>query len=439
MKINMLLSAIKAFSAWLHGEGGRHFRTYTYPRIKAFTRKFFTLGIYEKVEGFYRVVDDTFYQGELPTEPQDPAEVARIERLAEQVESGQVDLATDTASAVPQFKNIRNKLILWKGLEQGNTYKCGTYTMNNMLRTAMLMLGMRPPLEVTAIDPLYIETKAGKGKEGTVMADAFAWLQRNGYPMPSWTPLMVDHNKELDALESSKTIRNARLFPGIKATGRVKTAHAYETARQLDLELPKNWLMQVSVNFSPSLKYFGQLVPFVEKVNGRYQLTRTGGHSVHGVRGSFSTWEDGEPGFAIIESAYRSREDGWRFLKAKLFSYNVLTVRFVELDIPALASQTGDTALPAPTPAPTPAMTSDDSILVNQDISYGQAGEPVKALQRFLASAGYPTASGVTGNFLSQTRDALRAWQNANLKPGNYTGEYWAALSREKYRTLRGI
>src|SRR5690606_31721132 len=201
--IGIIVSTAKAISAWLHGEGGKHFRTYTWPRIKRFTRKYIDIGIYEKIEGAYKIIDDTFYAGVIPEEAQNPIVVARLEKLAEDIEkNGLTDGDIEGATSLPKFKDIRDKLYIWKGLEQGNTYKCGTYTMNNMLRTAMLQMGLRPPLEVTAIDPLYIETKAGPGKEGTVMDHAFEWLKK-GFPIPSWTPLMQNHNTELAALEKS--------------------------------------------------------------------------------------------------------------------------------------------------------------------------------------------------------------------------------------------
>jgi hypothetical protein len=431
MKINIFVSVIKSISAWLHGEGGKHFRTYTYPRLKNITRKYIDLGIYEKVESFYKVVDDTFYNGVIPEHAQNPLEVANLEQLVDKVESEtETDAATDSG-ALPKFKDIRDKLLIWKGLEQGNTYKCGTYTMNNMLRTAMLMAGLKPPLEVTAIDPLYVETKYGPGKEGTVMDFAFAWLRDNGFPIPSWTPLMTDHNKELDALENSKTVRNAKLFPSIKATGKTKTVYTYDQAKALDETLPSNWLMQVSIDFNASLVYFGEIVPYLKKLSdGKYSLIRTGGHSIHGVRGSFSTWEDGESGFAIIESAYRSREEGWRFIKSNFFLYGMLSVRFVEFNL------SGVTPVPVqPNPEP---IEDDLTILAMNNIAFGDKGRNVIALQNYLIKSGHSIPAGATGNFLEQTKTALKAWQDKHFGP-KFKGDYWGEISRAKLVELERL
>lgn len=428
MKINIFLSIVKAISAWLHGEGSAHFRAYTWPRIKRTTRRFINLGIYEHIEKYYKIVDDTFYKGAIEVEPQDPLEVSRLEQLADQVEGTPYNAVTSTDLRLPTFAAIKDKLLIWKGLEQGRTYRCGTFTMNNMLRSFMLKLGLNPPLEVCAIDPLYIATKHGKGQTGTVMDAAFSYLANVGYPAASWQPLMTDHNKELVALEKSKTIGNASKFI-IKRTGNVKRTHVFEEAVRLDRELPWNWEMQVSVNFSASLQYFGNLVPFIKKIDGKYNLTRTGGHSVHGVRGSFSTWEDGDPGFVIIDSAYRSKEDGWRFLKSNLFTYGILYVRFVEYTIEGAITPT-----PQPTPTPTPSpITNDKAILAQNDIRYGEDSENVRVLQQYLMSKGIAVPSGPTTYFGTQTRAALKNWLDLHIPGNTYTGELWGPISRAKF------
>jgi hypothetical protein len=428
MKINIFMSIVKAVSAWLHGEGGKHFRTYTYPRIKQITRRVLNLGLYERFEHLYKIVDDTYYKGAIEVEPQSPLQVEELEELAERVEAGNETFAefTDQGVGLPTFASIKDKLFIWKGLEQGRTYRCGTFTMNNMLRTQMLKRGLKPELEVTAIDPLYIETKHGTGQTGTVMDNAFAYLEKQGFPIPSWSPRMTDHNKELVDLERSKSVRNAALFPTVRTTGNVRKVYTFAQAVELDRTLPNNYEMQVSISFNASLQYFGHLVPFLKKVNGKYSLTRTGGHSVHGVRGSFSKWEDGEEGFAIIESAYRSSEDGLRFLKAKLFTYGLITVRFVEFEVG------GESVTPVPTPV-TPAPGND--ILITANIKYGDDNDAVFALQKYLMSQGFAIPSGPTTYFGSQTRVALKAWQDKHFGP-LYTGEYWGEISRQKYRQL---
>ena len=426
MKINIFVSVLKAASAWLHGEGSEHFRTYTYPRIKQITRRVVNLGIYERFEHLYKIVDDTYYKGAIDIEPQDPIEVERLEQIAAAIESDEADYQVDAGPSLPSFASIKDKLFIWKGLEQGRTYRCGTFTMNNMLRTQMLKKGLKPELEVTSIDPLYIETKHGTGQTGTVMDSAFAYLAKNGFPIPSWSPRMTDHNKELTALERSGVIRNAALFPSIRTTGVVKKAYTFEAAAELDRTLPNNYEMQVSIAFNASLQYFGHLVPFLKKINDKYSLTRTGGHSVHGVRGSFSKWEDGEEGFAIIESAYRSSEDGLRFLKAKLFTYGLISVRFVEFQVG------GEVVAPTPSPVtPTPGT----DVLKTVDIAYGEDNQNVLALQKYLISQGHAIPSGPTTYFGSQTRVALKAWQDKHFGP-LYTGEFWGAISRAKYQEL---
>lgn len=431
MKINIFVSIIKAISAWLHGEGGKHFRTYTYPRIKQITRRVVNLGIYERFEYLYKIVDDTYYKGSIAVEPQDPLEVARLEALALANEDA-VSVNADTGAALPRLQDIRSKLLIWKGLEQGNTYRCGTFTMNNMLRSQMLKRGLNPELEVTAIDPLYIATKHGKGQTGTVMAAAIAYLAKKGFPIPSWSPRMTNHNKELTALEGSKTINNAALFAGIFTTGKTKIAYTFDEAVRLDKKLPENWEMQVSIDFTASLKYFGNKVPFLQKINGAYSFTRTGGHSIHGVRHSFSTYEDGEPGFVIIDSAYRSSEDGDRFLKSIFMNYGMVRITFVEFNVdgPIITP----TPVPTPTPTPNPG-TTDNEILMNSNISIGDDNNAVLALQKYLLSQGYAIPSGPTTYFGSETRVALKAWQDKHFGP-IYTGEHWGEISREKFKQL---
>tara|TARA_R110000851_G_scaffold29_3_gene110 strand:- start:608 stop:1504 length:897 start_codon:yes stop_codon:yes gene_type:complete len=297
--------------------------------------------------------------------------------------------------------------------------------MNNMLRSQMLKKGLKPEMEVTAIDPLYIATKHGKGKTGTVMDRAFKHLENFGFPIPSWSPRTTDHNTELQALESSLTVSNALLFTTIRTTGVIKKAYTYAQAVEFDRTLPDNYEMQVSIAFSASLQYFGHLVPFLKKVNGKYSLTRTGGHAVAGVRGSFSNWEDGEAGMAIIESAYRSSEDGLRFIKAKLFDYGLITVRFVEFSV------LGQAVAPAPTPTPAPT-----NVLATETITYNDDSQAVKALQQYLISEGIAIPDGPTTYFGAQTRVALKTWQDKHFGP-QFTGKVWGSISQEKYKQLK--
>jgi len=429
-----IISAVKSVSKWLHGEGGKHFRTYTYPRIKRFTRRFVNLGIYELIEGGYKIIDDTFYQGAIePISPEQEKAMKRGENLAFADE--QLDRSSeDRATSLPRFEDIVDDLLIWKGLEQGRTYRCGTFTMNNMLRTAMLRKGLRPPLEVTAIDPLYVFTKHGEGKTGTVMNNAFRWLAKNGFPIPAWNPSMTDHNKELADLESNKNVDNAMLFPTIRATGNVHYVWSYDEAAQLDRDLPMNYEIQVSISFNRSLQYFGHKVPFVEKINGKYDFNRTGGHSIHGVRGSFSTWEDGEAGFAIIDSAYRSSEDGWRFLKKRLMDYGLVQVRFVEL---AIGEDVIDPDPVQPTPDPTPGFKY--ARLASVDTQFGERNNNVTLLQNYLIDQGYAIPAGATGYFGEQTRTALKGWQDRHFPGNTYSGGYWGSISRAKFITLHNL
>ena len=432
MKIGFFVSAIKALSAWLHGEGGKYFRTYTYPKIRSFTRRFINLGIYERFEHLYKIVDDTFYTGVIDDDPQMPSEVFAAELLAQEMEDGSV--ITDAAETLPRFEDIRDQLFIWQSLEQKRTYRCVTFTVNNMLRSAMLQMGLKPPLEVTSIDPLYIATKVGPGKTGTNSAYIMEYLARGGYPMPSWTPHMTDHNKELQDLENSDFAPNAHKFVCRLLTGNAHFTRSFSEALKLDSELPLNWQMQVSINFSASLKWFGQSTPFVQKIGDKYNLTRTGGHSVHAVRNSFSTGEDGEAGFGIIDSAYRSAEDGFRFVSKRLVDLGVIKIRFVEFNLEGVNEA-------PPTNIPTPPIVigaSDEAILSTTNISYGDKGENVKALQRFLIAEGYFIAAGVTGNFLNQTKSTLKAWQDITFGP-KYSGEFWGAISQAEYKRLKGI
>jgi hypothetical protein len=433
-----IISFVVGFSKWLHGEGGKHFRTYTYPRIKRRTRQFVNLGIYELIERGYKIIDDTYYKGAIePLPPQVLQAQKEGENLAVADEMADTQPVRSSTS-LPGFEYIFDGLPIWKGLEQGRTYRCGTFTMNNMLRTAMIRRGLRPPLEVTAIDPLYVFTKHGKGKTGTVMNHAFRWLAENGFPIPAWNPSMTDHNTELADLESNKNVENAKLFPSIRATGNVRYTYSFDEAVALDQSLPMNYEMQVSISFNQSIKYWGNKVPFVQKINGKYDFKRTGGHSVHGVRASFSTWEDGEPGFAIIDSAYRSSEDGWRFVKKRLMDYGLVQIRFVELDL------TGETVdpdpiTPKPTPDPTPAPGFKFARLASVDTQFGERNNNVTLLQQYLIEQGHSVPAGATGYFGEQTRTALKEWQDKQFPGNTYSGGYWGSISRERFIRLHNL
>ena len=425
MKIGFFISLVKSTSAWLHGEGGKHFRTYTYPRIKSFTRRFINLGIYEKFEHFYKIVDDTFYTGAIEDDIQMPQEVFEAEKLAEDI-----DGVAFVDKSLPKFEDIRDNLFIWQSLEQKRTFRCVTFTVNNMLRTAMLQQGLKPPLEVTSIDPLYIATKVGPGKTGTNSSYIMEYLGREGFPIPSWTPYMIDHNKELKTLEKYTFAPHAHKFVCKVTTGNIHYTKSFSEALKLDTELPKNWIMQVSINFSASLKWFGQTLPYIRKVGDKYNLTRTGGHSVHGVRNSFSTWEDDQAGFAIIDSAYRSSEDGFRFVSKKLMDLGIIKVRFVEFDFDG-----GEVAVPAPKPTipVKPLMIKD--ILSTAIITFGDSNQNVVELQRFLIKQGYSIKAGATGNFGEQTRSALKAWQDITFGP-RYSGKYWGPISQAEYKKI---
>ena len=431
--IQAIKSAGTSLSRWLHGEGGKHFRTYTYPRVKKFSRRFVNLGLYELFESGYKIVDDTFYKGVIePISEEQEQAMKRGEQMALTDES-----LEDRATSLPRFEDIESGLPIWKGLEQGRTYRCGTFTMNNMLRTAMVRRGLKPPLEVTAIDPLYIKTKYGRGQTGTVMNQAFAYLAKEGFPIPSWQPSMTDQDKELVALENNKAIDNAEMFSSIKATGKVEYVWKYEDAVRLDQTLPMNYEMQVSISFNRSLKYFGFKVPEVRKIDGKYDFNRTGGHSVHGVRASFSTWEDGEEGFAIIDSAYRSSEAGWRFLKKRLFDYGLIQVRFVELQIGNEVVQ--PTPNPTPAPTPNPGNPFPYARLASVDTQFGENNSNSTLLQQYLIAQGFSIPAGATGYFGEQTRSALKQWLDREFPGNTYSGGYWGSISRERFIQLHNL
>ena len=62
-------------------------------------------------------------------------------------------------------------------------------------------------------------------------------------------------------------------------------------------------------------------------------------------------------------------------------------------------------------------------IHIDYDLSYGMRGSEVVELQSFLIANGYSIPAGATGNFLSQTRDAVRSFQAQNgISPTGYVG-----------------
>lgn len=75
------------------------------------------------------------------------------------------------------------------------------------------------------------------------------------------------------------------------------------------------------------------------------------------------------------------------------------------------------------------------AILKSATISYGDKGEHVKILQRYLISEGCKIPAGITGYFGRQTQEALRCWQRKRLFK-DYGGRYWGKISQTMFKAL---
>ena len=75
------------------------------------------------------------------------------------------------------------------------------------------------------------------------------------------------------------------------------------------------------------------------------------------------------------------------------------------------------------------------AMLKTATISFGDTGEHVKILQRYLISEGCQIPAGVTGYFLEQTQEALRCWQKKRLFK-DYGGRYWGKISQNMFTAL---
>lgn len=181
----------------------------------------------------------------------------------------------------------------------------------------------------------------------------------------------------------------------------------------------KDFVYRVSIkNFKRNgnycVDYYFTEFPRVKDMTG---CTVTGGHSVVGIDEVGVFEFNGKPSIALRTST------GSKY--KRIIDLDTLRVINTTWEIYTPIGDTGNVTV-----APEPVVENlDYKILSTTAISYGDSGEYVKALQRFLKVT-------VDGKFGNGTRIALRNWQY-KVFGRYYSGKYWGAGSIRKYKTLQ--
>jgi len=394
--------------------------TYFYPKVKTFLKKYISKSYFTVVETVYEKMDEHYNSG-IPIEnvTEVPKEQAQKAKDAMEAEVDSV-----TVYGLPKLHSIFEKLGIFKSVSQERIGTCAIWTFNNMIVWFMLKSGLKPQKDLTNVTLMYKDLKYRAGDSGTVVSVALRKLAKKGVPVKTVETIL--HRKYLSELEKNEVVGKGwdYTFPFFKDKDWIQ-AKNFEDAVKLDRELGDNYVIQVSFTFSKALRYFGNIKPFLDF---KQSFKRTGGHSVAGVRGSFSIDKDGDNGMVIIDSAYRSSEEGWRFITELMVNSGVARIRFVEVDTEVIFE---NIEKPKPTVKPKENQeVLDKSILSTTIIKYGDKGEAVRALQRYLDV-------NVDGDFGEVTRTALMNWQFKQYGKW-YSGKYWKS-SRNVYKKLMGI
>ncbi len=282
-----------------------------------------------------------------------------------------------------------------------------------MVRLAKRTFGLDDRDEEIGISLTYRDEKYRPGDSGTVVSIAFRRLAKKGIPQKSWPTIF--HRKNLAELEKNKTVEGGWEFttdffvdePWIQAKD---FAHAVE----LNEKFGPEYQMQTSITFSKAINWFGQKKPFID---WKKSTARTGGHSVAGVRNSFSIDKDGDEGFVIIDSAYRKSEAGWRFVTKSMIDTGICRVRFVKTQIDLRSSKKKIT-IPK----------TKKTISLSQTYR-GEKGKKVESLQAYLYAEGDNTMRNVDGVYGPMTSRAVLRW---HLKHQKLMGTSVSRLKRLK-------
>lgn len=194
------------------------------------------------------------------------------------------------------------------------------------------------------------------------------------------------------------------------------------SASELIATLKKGELFRISVNNYKDIKgnrcvsFYWTKTPFIKsgyETDFYSKCKRSGGHSIAGVPiGVFEF--NGEPHIAINDSTGDS--------EIRLMSESVLRKILTSYEIYEPTTATEEPKVKSNLEE------YEKTILKTQTIRYGQRGETVKVLQKYLGV----TQDGVYGN---QTRQAMIQWQIKNLGR-SYGGKLWGTLSKNKFVKL---
>jgi hypothetical protein len=418
MNIKKAIQIALGIHKFLHSQTGKKYIAIWWPRFKRVAKKYVGLAPLTLIEKIYKRLDDTKYDG-----------IAIDRGIAKEFEYS--DAVSSVKKELPLYEDIWDQWLskmVFKSTEQGQVGTCAIWTFNNMVRLAKRTFGLQDNAEEIGITLAYRDLKHRTGDSGTVVTTAIGKMGKQGIPTKSWETIF--HRKNLEAVEQNTEIENGWEFVMDLFSGEYKQAKNFADAVDLDGQLGPEWQMQVSVDFSEAMKWFGQEKPFMDYGKS---FVRTGGHSIAGVRNSFSIDTDGDEVFVIIDSAYYAHEDGLRRIEKLLVDAGIVRIRFVKMNI---------VADPAVVPEPT---TPEVRTFNLKPAYYGESGKKIGELQDYLASQGDASMKNQPDVFGPKTARAVLKWQlkHIDLMPGytpeilkRYGGRYFGPASIKAWQTL---
>ena len=399
-------------SSWWHSDTTKAWLYPTFNKVYSSVHFDATRSVLDYLSEIYLDIDDKYYKSGL-------VEVIDQEEMNAELQATNArgSVSYDIPTWDKSFKKYSHLLPTTE--EQGRTFQCTAYTVENMVESLKIRLGIKPLKKNVDRTALYEATSYKGENKGAVFTEVIRYITENGYPLPEGTDDYTGKDNFTRLKADKKRLSKVRQMSAKIFTGKIKSCWTWDCVKNEYYNGDKNRVIQVAVyprGKSARDDYFklkevyarsGKML-FGHSLNGHY-ITKNRAGTSEGIVVSESAYYP-----TLIVESTDGRNITPRYIDRSMFDKGYAKVNFVEL-LPKFKDNTNPEV-------------NKYNRLKEVRLYHKQSSKDVLLLEQYLRDKGYLFRL-VDGFYGTATVGALRQYLYDETGVW-YSGEVWGKISQ---------